>query len=320
MRSLMKDIFISLWLGFLVPGILLNSAVFWEREQHTEIIETIPAEPDQIQSVTVAVSAGEPLKMEMDSYLTGVLLAEMPARFHEEALKAQAVAARTYTWKACLSGGKHTDGSVCTDPSCCQSYISAEDYYNRGGTQENLDKVKRCVESTCSMILLYRGEPIEATYFSSSGGSTESSLAVWGTDYPYLRSVSSPEPEAASLDCVSFSAASFQRLLGRDLPADPADWFGEVEYTRGGGVANLEIAGQFYTGVELRSLLDLRSTDFSVEVLENGILITTKGHGHRVGMSQHGANVMANSGSSYQKILQHYYPGTTLAPLWEEKD
>lgn len=317
MRPLWKDILLAAWLGMLLPGILLNAAVFRERQLEAEAVAEEVTVSETGLSILVKAPDTDPVFMDMDDYLTGVLLAEMPAQFHEEALKAQAVAARTYTWKARQTGGKHGDGSVCTEPSCCQGFLTEESYLSRGGLPENLEKLRYCVNETSPMVILYRGELIEATYFSSSGGTTESALAVWGTDYPYLRSVSSPE-EASVSESRMFSADSFQKLLGRDLPEDPTSWFGEVEYTQGGGIANLEIAGESYSGVALRALLGLRSTDFSIEAADNTIIITTKGHGHRVGMSQHGANTMANSGSNYQKILQHYYPGTTLAPIWEE--
>lgn len=315
MRPLWKDVLTAVWLGMILPGIVLQAFVLKERhrnlslDQRPQVEQLIRTSP----SVPVRDPDGIRENMELDTYLTGVLLAEMPAEFHEEALKAQAVAARTYTWKAFTTGGKHGDGSVCTDSACCQAYMDGSTYLSRGGTAASVNKVRQAVEATSDFVLAYDGELIEATYFSSSGGSTEAAVAVWGADYPYLQSVLSPEEILA--ETVSYTAEEFRRILGKNLPGNPAEWFGSIDYTEGGGVAVMEICGELYTGVELRSLLGLRSTAFQIQTKDQSIIITTRGYGHRVGMSQYGANAMAEAGSSYQKILQHYYPGTNLIPI-----
>lgn len=316
MRPLWKDILAAVWLGFLLPGIVLNAFVLKERmraQPQVPSVQTAEAEKKE-QCIRLRDPDGSIHAIAMDLYLTGVLLAEMPTDFHMEALKAQSVAARTYTWKAYTSGGKHSDGSICTDYACCQAYISKEDYLSRGGTEESYQKGLRAVEMTDPIVLVYDGELIDATYFSSSGGSTEAALAVWGSDFPYLQPVWSPEePDIVT---VSFSPAEFQSRLGRILGDDPDQWFGQITYTEGGGVDTVEICGEIYTGVRIRSLLGLRSTAFSVDVAEQIITVTTKGYGHRVGMSQYGANAMAENGSKWQQILQHYYPGTILVPAY----
>ena len=316
MRPLWKDILAAVWLGFLLPGIVLNAFVLKERLRVQPQPPSVQAaEPEKNeQYIRLRDPDGSIHAVNLDLYLTGVLLAEMPADFHMEALKAQSVAARTYTWKAYTTGGKHSDGSVCTDSVCCQAYISKEDYLSRGGTEENYQKGLRAVEMTDPMVLMYDGELIEATYFSSSGGSTEAALAVWGTDFPYLQPVLSPEkPDSVA---VSFTPEEFQSRLGRVLEGNPQEWFGQITYTEGGGVNTVEICGESYTGVQIRSLLGLRSTAFSFETAEQLITVSTKGYGHRVGMSQHGANAMAEKGSTWQQILQHYYPGAILVPAY----
>lgn len=319
MRPLWKDILAAVWLGMLLPGIVLNVFVLKDRYQQRETVT--PAQVAEIPEASIQVQTpdGVCAEMKLNTYLTGVVLAEMPAQFHPEALKAQAVAARTYTWKAVTTGGKHGNGSICTDATCCQAYISEDDYLCSGGVQENLDNVQRAVDATSSMVLAYEGELIEATYFSSTGGLTESAIAVWGTDYPYLQTVSSPEIDLKQIT-VSFSPEEFQNILGKALPDDPQQWFGEISYTAGGGVETIEIWGENYTGVQLRSLLNLRSTAFQIQTDGDKINITTYGYGHRVGMSQYGANAMAENGNSWQQILQHYYPGTTLHPIYGENE
>jgi stage II sporulation protein D len=252
--------------------------------------------------------------MDMDTYLVGVVLAEMPAYFEPEALKAQAVVARTYTRKAYTTGGKHGDGSICTQPACCQAYMTEESFLSLGGTQEDLQKIRQCVGTTAGMVLAYGGDLIEATYFSSSGGSTESALAVWGADYPYLQPVSSPEE--IRMDTRFYTPEEFQQRLGKTLPDSPDSWFGAVTYTEGGGVETMEICAESYTGIQLRQLLGLRSTDFEIHADSTGVTITTKGYGHRVGMGQYGAQTMAEAGCTWQEILLHYYPGATLVSLF----
>lgn len=320
MNTLRRDILTALFLGLVVPGLLLNFGTMVLEETGEPPAETTAiqeTEPETV-SLPVLVRRGETVTLEdMDDYLVGVVLAEMPTTFEPEALKAQAVAARTYARKAWETGGKHGDGSVCQDPTCCQACIAPEDYLTRGGTQEGLEKVCAAVAQTSGYVLTYEGALIEATYFSCSGGSTEAALAVWGTDYPYLRSVESPGEDKAlhDRDTVTFSLADFRQRLGLSLEGAPTAWFREVSYTEGGGVEAMTIGEESFTGPQLRTLLDLRSTAFSIEVQEDTIVITTRGYGHRVGMSQYGADAMAVQGKDFREILAHYYQGAELTRL-----
>lgn len=319
MRSLWKDVAAAFLMGMVLPGILLNYAVVQQRYNQPlpEIQITIPEETQQkpvSSPVLVRENDDSVEQRDMEDYLVGVVLAEMPVSFEEEALKAQAVAARTYARKAWVTGGKHGDGSVCTQPGCCQAHVEIETYLQQGGTEAGLEKVRAAVYATAGACLQYDGELIEATYFSTSGDSTEDAIAVWGTDYPYLQAVESPGEESARWyrDTVTFTKEQFCNALGKVPEGAPETWFGEVRYTEGGGVKSMVIGGETYTGTRLRSLLGLRSTAFDVSVTDGAIIITTKGYGHRVGMSQYGAEAMALGGSSYREILAHYYPGTEL--------
>ena len=319
MRPLWKDVLTALFMGLILPGLMLNFAVMYLDARPGIPEETAPVQPqpEAAQLPVLVQTAGSVEQWKLEDYLVGVVLAEMPASFEPEALKAQSVAARTYTRKAWETGGKHGNSSVCTEAACCQAYISPESYLARGGTGEGLEKVRSAVYATAGQVLTYEGELIEATYFSCSGGSTEDAVAVWGTDYPYLQAVPSPGEEEAVhyTGTVTFTAEEFRKALGRPLFGSPASWFGTVAYTEGGGVASMTVAGESYTGTELRSLLGLKSTAFSVEPGENSVTFTTRGYGHRVGMSQYGADAMAVQGSSYADILAHYYPGTALKYL-----
>ncbi len=311
MRPLWKDILAAVWLGIIIPGIVLNAAVLFSRKPPEVAAET---EPQQLPAQTVLLHTpeGGTSMLSLPDYLTGVVLGEMPASFHPEALKAQTVAAGTYVRKAALTGGKHGDGSVCGKSSCCQFFCSPENY---GGSEEDLKKVRSAVDAVWEYALTFEGGLIEAVYFSCSGGQTEAAVAVWGADFPYLQSVESPGEEAARYhtDSLLIPQGEFLRLL--NLPEDTELRFGEPEYTGGGGVESLEIAGKTYTGTELRSLLNLRSTAFTLESTGDYVRIATRGWGHRVGMSQYGANAMAQTGHTWQQILGHYYPGTTIVPF-----
>ena len=315
-RPMWRDVLLAVWLGMILPGIGLNLLVL---EQRQDRLRQLPVEKPQVQQteepfILVSDQDGRAGSMDPETYLTGVLLAEMPSEFHREALKAQSVAARTYVWKAFTTGGKHGDNSVCMDSACCQAYMTSEDYLARGGTLENLEKLRKAVEDTVGMVLAYDGELIEATYFSSAGGSTESAVAVWGADYPYLQAVTSPEP--IRTETVSYARDIFFRLLGIPEPREDESMIGSVAYTEGGGVATMEICGHAFTGTQLRAILGLSSTDLEISTVGDMVRITTRGYGHRVGLSQYGANALAESGYTWQEILQHYYPGTTLYPAY----
>jgi len=320
MKSIWKEIRTAILLGALIPAFLLwFGTVLLEIQEESAVKESTVSAVQEPQAAQyfVPVREGESVEIrELDDYLVGVVLAEMPASFDTEALKAQAVVARTYTMRAYMTGGKHGDGSVCTDFSCCQAYISPDTYLEQGGSPDGLKRIQTAVQDTAGLVLTYDSRLIEATYFSCSGGSTEDAVAVWGTDYPYLQATESPGEEQAAhyTDTVSFTPDQFRHALGVTLKGNPADWFGNVTYTEGGGVDTMQIGDTTYKGTQLRELLSLRSTAFTVTAGEE-ITITTRGYGHRVGMSQYGADAMALAGNGFADILAHYYRGTALTTL-----
>ena len=304
-------------LGAILPGLLMNGRSLSLRfpldpTQSTVTDATQPSVQDR--KLPVLLLDGTISWIELERYITGVVLAEVPPEFESEALRAQAVVARTYALKRQEEGVKHPLGAVCADPGCCQAYRDAEDYLAAGGLESDVEKVKNAVVSTAGQVLLYDDRLIEATYFSCSGGKTEKAAAVWGTDVPYLQSVLSPGEETSPKyeATVRFSKEQLSELLGISLLGQPEKWITMQIYTEGGGVGSVMIAGHTFTGVELRKRLGLNSTAFTVTVDGNGLTFTTYGHGHRVGMSQYGAEAMAVSGSSYQQILAYYYQGTRI--------
>ena len=316
-----KELLLSFLAGLVLP--LALAAVF----QRTPVVRDVESDAlspttavskiDAAATLTVKNRAGNLQQMTLDEYLVGVVLAEMPADFESEALKAQAVVARTYTRKR-MEGGRHDGAAVCMDSGCCQGFRSPEEYLAEGGRMVSVDKVRAAVADTDGGVLQYGGKLIDATYFSCSGGSTEDAVAVWGQDVPYLQAVDSPGEEDAPRfeDRVEFSAAELADALGIDSGGDPSTWFSNVRYTDGGGVETMTIRGKTFSGTQLRSKLGLRSTAFEVEVSGKNITITTRGFGHRVGMSQYGAQAMVEAGSGFEEILSHYYTGAEL--VWEQ--
>ena len=317
MKKHTKQILFAILLGAVMPAVILRIAEKHILEKEKPVLESVQTAsttvPQQNERSICVVIGGQSCQLELEEYITGVVLAEMPASFESEALKAQAVVARTYALKRSVTGGKHPDHGVCTDPGCCQAYTAPAEYVLENDAAL-LEKVTNAVHDTSGQVLTYEDALIEATYFSCSGGRTEDALAVWGQEIPYLISVESPGEERAKhyIDTVSFSTDEFRTLLGLERSDYEDQWIGPITYTAGGGVATIDLCGKEYTGTELRQKLGLRSTAFTVTVVGNTVTITTKGFGHRVGMSQYGAEAMAVSGESYEMILAHYYPGTEL--------
>ena len=261
-----------------------------------------------VSEITVYRSNGSVINLNMTDYLIGVVSSEMPASFNLEALKAQSVLARTYALKAKQTGKKLTD-TVST-----QSYIDIDQMKNKWGNSFNTyyNKIKNAVENTNGEYLSYNGNYIEALYHSTNNGKTESSLDVFGNYYPYLISVSSEYDKNASsyLRTINMPLDAISNKLGLSLNNDFV--ISILSYTDGGNIKEININGNNFSGKKVRELLGLRSADFDISISDNNANITTRGYGHGVGMSQYGANGMANAGYSYKDILSHYYPGTTL--------
>lgn len=304
--------------AFLVCVLPVLLAVPFTNEADAPIATTTPTElattpVPVIEDLVMIYDEGIVRSVPVEAYITCVVLAEMPASFEMEALKAQAVVARTYTYRR-IEQPKHNEAAVCTDAACCQAYISVVDYIADGGTMDSVNRIAQAVTETSGRVMTYQGTYIEATYFSCSGGRTEDAAAVWGSDVPYLQSVDSPGEENAThyTDTVRLTAKEFCEKIGYQ-PSGPVEtWVGQVRYTKGGGVSDIQIGEKTFSGTNLRKCLNLRSTAFVVTAVGDMVTITTKGFGHRVGMSQYGADAMAVMGSSYQEILCHYYQGAEL--------
>ena len=311
-----KDLCLAIGLVFVLPSLIL---AFLSRGKSanvslptSNVIDKLDSQKTEDKTMITVLIDKTVTSLELEEYVVGVVCEEMPASFEEEALKAQAVSARTYALRRKETKSKHSGFDVCSDPSCCQAFRLPDDSLDKIAS---IDKIRRAVEATEGEVLLYNGDLIEATYFSCSGGLTEDAVAVWGEDIPYLQSVKSPGEEASKhyVETVSFSVNEFERMLGISLIGTPNGWFTDLTRTNGGGVDKVTICGEVFSGKELRNLLGLKSTAFSISTIGESVIVSTKGFGHRVGMSQYGADAMAISGSDYEDILIHYYSGAVLA-------
>ena len=274
---------------------------------------------------TLRVLDGDTVRdMTMEDYLMGVTAAEMPASFAEEALKAQAVAARTYTLYKLTSGGNHGDtADICTDSTCCQAYISQEAARSSWGEQADAleEKIRKAVTDTDGEAILYGGVPILAVFHSSSAGLTRAAGQVWQNDLPYLQPVDSPEASASIPNYysrVDFSPETIrEKLLARipaaDLAGDQNTWLKNAVRDSAGSVETVEVGGVTVKGSTVRAALGLRSACFEWELQDGRFAFYVTGHGHGVGLSQYGANAMAEAGADYKTILTHYYTGVTVA-------
>lgn len=309
-----KRILLAAAMGWVLPAALLMVWPTRGRPVSGQIPETTvlvqAAAPEKTRKISVLREDGTAEEMELEDYLVGVVAAEMPASFEMEALKAQAVVARTYTLRRCFVSRKHEDYDVCRNAACCQGYVSPD----RLG-QTEAARISAAVASTAGQVLTYDGDLVEATYFSSSGGSTEDAAAVWGSDVPYLQATDSPGEANIFPDTVYFSREELEDALDVTLYGDPEDWTDEITYTEGDGVDTWVLSGESFRGTEVRRLLGLNSTCFRVEPMGDGLSISTVGFGHRVGMSQYGADAMAVSGDTYRDILAHYYRGTQVTDM-----
>lgn len=278
---------------------------------------------DEGETLRLLKSDGTVEEITMADYLWGVVAAEMPASFHLEALKAQAVAARTYClYQRDAAGDKHPGADVCTDFSCCQAYLTRDQASAAWGVEAQRygDKVSSAVAETDGLLCLYDEAPIDAVFFSSAAGKTSAAAAVWGSEIPYLSSVDSPEGEEVPgwRTVVTFSPAEFvQRFQafdpGADFSGDPARWFGDLKTDASGLVTEVTVGGVKVTGSQLRSLFGLRSAHFTAAASGDTVTFWVTGYGHGVGLSQYGANALAGQGKNFQEILEWYYTGVTVA-------
>ena len=262
--------------------------------------------------------------MNESQYLKEVVAAEMPADFEFEALKAQAVAARSYmqsrrnAYKISGVPEEHKGAEMCTDPTHCKAWISEEKRRESWGSDanENWDKIKRAVDETEGEVITYNGEVISAVFHSTSSGKTESSKDVWGGDRPYLVSVDSPGDELSpkyksekEMSLADFKKIAMDNIEGVNFEKGI---IGNIARSDAGGILTVEIGGVSVKGTVFRRIYDLRSTNVHITLDGEKVCFDVTGFGHGVGMSQYGANYLAAQGKTYIEILKAYYTGVEI--------
>lgn len=262
------------------------------------------------------------ITMDLEEYIVGVVAAEMPASFHIEALKAQALAARTYTLLRMHKFGgngcsQHPEADICTDSTHCQAYVDP----NTLGKSHK--KVYEAVASTKGEVIVYEDKLIDAVFHSTSGGITENSEDVWVNKVPYLRSVLS-EYEDHSPKLISTKEISIDDFVSGMLSLDNTIQLDKknlesqiqiMERSSGGRILKIRVGNRYFTGRDIREQFGLNSSNFSIDIGKNHIKFEVIGYGHGIGMSQYGADGMANHGATYQEIIKHYYTGVEIVPL-----
>lgn len=281
------------------------------------------AENEKIVSVYVA-QEDKVIDMAESQYLKEVVSAEMPASFEFEALKAQAVAARSYlvarqnAYKVSGPPAEHKGADICTDPTHCKAWISEEKRRESWGADadKNWDKISRAVEETKGEVITYNGEVISAVFHSTSSGKTESSKDVWGGDRPYLVSVESYgdtlSPKYKSEKEISlkeFKKIAEENIEGVDFSKGI---IGNIARSEAGGILTVEVGGATVKGTVFRKIYDLRSTNVEITIDKDKVKFDVTGFGHGVGMSQYGANYLASQGKDYKEILKTYYTGVEI--------
>ncbi len=267
--------------------------------------------------ITVFLKNGTLCTMDLEDYIVGVVAGEMPASYQEEALCAQAVAARTYAVRKMQNGGcsRHEGADICAFSEHCQAYCTEQEMRDKWGDEYTAcyEKIRRAVETTAGVVMTYAGEIVEALFFSSSGGRTEDCVNVFSSSVPYLVGVDSPEAQEVSTK--TYTAEEFVALALAACPgcgltaADVASQVSVAARYASGQVQTLRLGGGTITGKEARTAFSLRSANFSLACGAGEVVFTVLGYGHGVGMSQKGANTMAGEGGTWQEILSHYYTG-----------
>lgn len=311
---------IAVVLAVIFITLLLPLAVVWlaglggktDKKAETDSVKVRIADEKRVEEMSVS------------DYLKRAVSAEMPADFEEEALKAQAVAARTYLYSRIAEAEKgniaesHNGAPVCADSTHCQAYISEQKRRESWGedADKKWEKISRAVEDTAGEIMTYNGEAISAVFHSTSSGSTEAAADVWGSDVPYLQSVKSEGDELSPkyLSELTVSEDEFKHTVDSNVRG--TDWtkelFSNITRSAAGGIISLDVGGVNIKGTDFRSMFSLRSTNAEITREDGDVKMSVKGFGHGVGMSQYGADYLASKGKKYDEILKTYYTGVKI--------
>ncbi len=252
----------------------------------------------------------------IDEYIVNVVAAEMPVDFESEALKAQAIVARTYTIYKVTKDKKHNDADICTDSNCCQAWISKEDRFEKWEESkvEKWNKLVSAVNETKGKYITYNGEIINAFFHSNSSGKTEKPEDVWGGSLPYLDVVetSGEENYTSYKSEMVVSKKDFINVLkdkfdSFEIDFENNDCIKIIDYTDSGRIKKIQIGNIIFSGTDIRKYFSLKSTNFSVEIREDDIIFYVLGYGHGVGLSQTGSDALAKNGFTVDEIIKHFY-------------
>ena len=338
MRKIALYLLIIVLLCFLLPVIFTKrfsivetmSSIIENSIQENKIEEVKIADYDYSDYTNVKLlhlSTNEVEEVKLDEYLCNVISAEMPVDYNIEALKAQAIVARTYTiYKIIHNSGKHDGADICDSSNCCQAWISKEGRFSRWDEEkreENWNKISTAVNETIGKIITYNGEPINAFFHSNSGGATEIPLNVWGgSGYPYLQVVqTSGEDEYGqySSEVILTKEELISKLKEKynDIEIDfsSEESIKIMERTESGRVRTVKFGNKNLSGVETRTIFGLRSANFEIVKDGENIKFTVIGYGHGVGMSQTGADALANQGYKCEDIIKHFYVGVEIIDM-----
>ena len=320
---------------FFLPAILTKKdAKFVETssKSNNEFIENTDSTQENIKSTynyknygTIKLlhkKTGEVEQVNIDDYLCNVVSAEMPADYEIEALKAQAVVARTYTIYK-INNKKHENADICDDSTCCQAWVDKETRFSRweeSKRESNWEKIQKCVQETQGQIITYQNQPINAFFHANSGGKTELPVNVWGgTGLPYLQVVETAGEEGykqyeSEVELTQDELIEKLKTKYSDISIDFSNQenLKILEYTDSGRVKTVKFGNHEISGIETRTLLGLKSTNFEISKENDKIKFTVKGYGHGVGMSQTGADAMAKQGKNYKEIINHFYSGVEI--------
>lgn len=268
------------------------------------------------QQIRIKRSNGNIETINIEDYLIGVVSSEVPVSFETEAIKAQAVAARTYAMKQ-IENSKNREYDV-TDDVMTQVYQDDNKLREKwqNNYEKNISKIKNCVSSTEGEYITYDDQIIYAFFFSTSNGKTEDNKNVFGKDLPYLKVVDSSfdaNETSSFITKKEFNLSDFYNKLGLNY-SDELN-ISDINKTESGRVYSLKVNGIEFKGRTFQSKLSLRSTDFEIVKSNDKVIIQTKGFGHGVGMSQYGANALAKQNKTYEEILKYYYQGTKIKKL-----
>lgn len=304
-----KNILVKCSLAFIVVGSSVVGSININNDYPKTINVQAQSYLSQNKTYITFYNNGVLVNIELEEYVLGVVAAEMPASFHIEALKAQAILARTYALKA------KKNNIILSNSSNSQNYKSNKELKRMWGKSYNTyyNKLKKAVNSTKGMYLTYNGTIIEALYHSTSNGQTEDAEFVWGNKVPYLVSVNSKYDKLNKGYKVTktITYKELSKILGYKVTKNTSIKI--ISKTKSNRIDKIKIKGHTYKGTEIRTLLNLRSADFKITKNKKGITIKTYGYGHGVGMSQYGALGYAKNGYKYDKILKHYYKGVQIS-------